>query len=134
MKIQHFFDPETFTLTYVVSDEATKDAVIIDPVLDFDTASGKINDSGLGPILTYISDNNLKVKGILETHAHADHLSSSQILKQLFPEAMVGISERIMEVQTVFKEHFNMATLKTNGCQFDLLFKAFEEVNFGGLK
>jgi len=134
MKIQHFFDPETFTLTYVVSDEATKDAVIIDPVLDFDSASGKINDSGLGPILTYISDNNLKVKGILETHAHADHLSSSQILKQLFPEAMVGISERIMEVQAVFKEHFNMATLKTNGCQFDLLFKAFEEVNFGSLK
>lgn len=134
MKIQHFFDPDTFTLTYLVIDESTKDTVIIDPVLDFDPPSGKVKDQSLQEILNYIAANNLRVKGILETHAHADHLSSSQILKQHFPDAILGIGERIKIVQEVFKSHFNLSSLKVDGSQFDHLFKDFEELSFGSLK
>jgi glyoxylase-like metal-dependent hydrolase (beta-lactamase superfamily II) len=133
MKIQHFFDPDTFTLTYLVIDEKTKDTVIIDPVLDFDPPSGKIDDHSLEKVLDYIKQNQLNVKAILETHAHADHLSSSQILKQQFPQAIHAIGEKIKIVQEVFKSHFNMDNLKTDGSQFDHLFKAFEEIDFGSL-
>lgn len=134
MKVQYFFDSDTFTLTYLVIDEITKDTVIIDPVLDFDPPSGKIKDLSLQKILEYISVNGLKVRGILETHAHADHLSSSQILKQCFPEAILGISEKIKIVQEVFKEYFNLSCLKVDGSQFDRLLKDFETVTFGSLK
>lgn len=134
MKIQHFFDPDTSTLTYLVIDESTKDTVIIDPVLDFDPASGKVKDARLQEVLSYIKNNNLSVKGILETHAHADHLSSSQILKQNFPDAVLGIGEKIKIVQEVFKVHFNLSNLKVDGSQFDHLFKDSEEVYFGSLK
>lgn len=134
MKIQHFFDPDTFTLTYLVIDESTKDTVIIDPVLDFDPASGKVKDLSLQEVLSYIASNKLRVRGILETHAHADHLSSSQILKQRFPEAILGIGERIKIVQEVFKGHFNLPALKADGSQFDHLFKDYEQVNFGSLE
>lgn len=134
MKIQHFFDSDTFTLTYIVSDESTKDSVIIDPVLDFDPPTGRVKDQSIQEVLKYISDNNLKIRAILETHAHADHLSSSQLLKQIFPEAVLGIGEKIKVVQEVFKGHFNLPNLKTDGSQFDKLFKDFEEVDFGSLK
>lgn len=134
MKIQHFFDTETFTLTYVVSDPDTKDTVIIDPVLDFDSASGVISDLAVVPVLNYIKKEDLKVRAILETHAHADHLSSSQLLKRYYPDALTGIGEKITEVQEFFKKRFNIESLKTDGSQFDLLFKDFEEVNFGSLK
>lgn len=134
MKIQHFFDPDTYTLTYLVTDLETKDTVIIDPVLDFDPPSGQVTDSSIAQVLDYIKGEGLKVRAILETHAHADHLSSSQILKQHFPDAILGIGEKITVVQEVFKSHFNIDYLKTNGSQFDRLFKDFEEVNFGSLK
>lgn len=134
MKIQHFYDSDTFTLTYVVTDEISRDAIIIDPVLDFDPASGRINDDHFIEVVNYIKNNQLNVKAILETHAHADHLSSSQLLKKVFPEAILGIGEKIKVVQEVFKVHFNLEDLKTDGSQFDHLFKDFEVVQFGTLK
>lgn len=133
MKIQHFFDQDTFTLTYLVIDEKTKDTVIIDPVLDFDSPSGKIDDHSLQNVLAHIKLNQLNIKAILETHAHADHLSSSQILKQMFPNAIHGIGEKIKIVQEVFKAHFNIDELKTDGSQFDHLFQDYEEIIFGSL-
>ncbi len=132
--VQHFFDPITFTLTYVVSDDLTKDAVVIDPVLDFDPPSGEVEDNSIKLVLNYLKEKNLKVLGILETHAHADHLSSSQLLKQHFPNAKLGIGERIKIVQEVFKQHFNLEYLKADASQFDILFKDYAEVNFGSLK
>lgn len=134
MQIKPFHDPETSTFTYVVFDEASKDAVIIDPVLDFDQASGAIEDRSVKSILALIRSENLTIRGILETHAHADHLSSAQLLKKIFPTALICIGERITEVQKVFKDILHLTYLKPDGSQFDKLLEDFEEVSFGTLK
>lgn len=134
MKIKHFFDPDTFTLTYVVSDEKTKDGVVIDPVLDIDQASGTVEDRSIQEVIQYIKSEGIKLHAIIETHAHADHLSSSQVLKQVFPEAKIAIGEKIKLVQEVFKAHFNIDYLKADASQFDVLLKDFEERSFGSLK
>ena len=133
MEIIHFFDEDTFTLTYLVIDPQTLDTVIIDPVWDFDPASGTVSDKSLHKLKDYIAERKLHVRAILETHAHADHLSSSQLLKELYPEAIIGIGEKIQVVQDVFKSHFHIDYLETNGTQFDKLFKDFEDVSFGSL-
>lgn len=133
MKVKHFFDADTFTLTYIVSDERSRDCVIIDPVLDFDYSSGKIDKKSIANVLSYIDLEKLNVRGILETHAHADHLTGSQFLKTLFPNAITGIGEKITVVQEIFKSYFNLKDFKTDGSQFDKLFKDFEEVTFGSL-
>lgn len=134
MKIEAQFDPDTFTLTYIVWDEKTRDAVIIDPVLDFDPASGQVACDSMVKIDDYVKENSLNVKGILETHAHADHLSSSQYLKKNYPEAIVAISERITIVQYTFKGVFNLKALNTDGSQFDKLLKDNEVAEFGSVK
>jgi glyoxylase-like metal-dependent hydrolase (beta-lactamase superfamily II) len=134
MKIKHFFDPDTFTLTYVVSDEKTKDGVVIDPVLDIDQASGTVEDRSIQEVIQYIKSEGIKLHAILETHAHADHLSSSQVLKQVFPDAKIAIGEKIKTVQEVFKAHFNIDYLKADASQFDILFKDFGDYHFGSLK
>lgn len=128
MKVQHFFDIETSTLSYVMYDEATKDAVVIDPVLDFDPSSGKITDTSVLSLIKFIKENGLKIHYILETHAHADHLSSSQLLKQNFPHSKLGISKRIKVVQAVFKKVFNLTHFLADGSDFDFLIE--DEVAF----
>jgi glyoxylase-like metal-dependent hydrolase (beta-lactamase superfamily II) len=134
MKVQHFFDPDTFTLTYVVYDEISKESIIIDPVLDFDPNSGKISTQSLDLLTNFIKDQNLNPLASLETHAHADHLSSSQYLKKIYPGIKIGIGEKIKLVQDVFGAHFNLKDLKADGSEFDLLFKDFEEKSFGSIK
>lgn len=134
MIIQHFFDQDTYTLTYLVIDPVTRDTVVIDPVLDFDPPSGLVTDTSISKVIDYIRLEKLRVKAILETHAHADHLSSSQVLKKHFPDAILGISQKIKIVQEVFKDLFNIEYLKTSGEQFDYLIKDFEEISFGSLK
>lgn len=134
LKIVNFFDPDTHTNTYIAYDNSTLDAVIIDPVLDFDLTTGLIEDKSIKPVIDFIAGHKLRLRAILETHAHADHLSSSQLLKKYFPEAKLGISEKIKLVQQVFKEHFHLEHIKADASQFDLVFKEFEEVIFGSLK
>jgi len=134
MQIQHFFDAGTSTLTYVVSDSKTLDAVVIDPVWDFDPASGKMSLKALEPVLAYIKSNNLKPHFVLETHVHADHVSSSQILKEQFPGIKIAISERITEVQKIFGALFNAKDLNTTGKDFDVLFGDGQEIQAGSLK
>lgn len=133
MNVKHFYDPVTHTLTYVVFDSATRDAVVIDPVLDFDPATGKVTDMNSLLVADFIKEKGLHPLAILETHAHADHITGSQVLKKLFPTAKVGIGEKIKSVQEFFKAHFNLPRSKTDGSQFDLLFKDFEEVSFGSI-
>jgi len=122
LTIKEFFDPQTWTMTYVVADEKTRDALIIDPVWDYDPASSKVTAESLESVERYVKAHELKVHYILETHAHADHLSGSQPLKEKFPGAKIGIGARITAVQKVFKEVFNLSPdFATDGSQFDLL-------------
>jgi glyoxylase-like metal-dependent hydrolase (beta-lactamase superfamily II) len=135
MHIQEFFDPATFTLTYVVSDSVTKDAVVLDPVLDYDPASSQVSEDSAAKLLQFLKDQALKVHFILETHAHADHLSGAQVIKRQYPTAKTAIGARIVEVQKVFKPIFDLpASFLTDGSQFDRLLRHGEKVPAGSLE
>jgi glyoxylase-like metal-dependent hydrolase (beta-lactamase superfamily II) len=133
MKVQQFFDPATFTLTYVVFDEASRDAVVIDPVLDFDPLAAETGTASLEKIASFAKQNALRVHYILETHAHADHITGAQPLKKRL-EAEVVIGARITEVQKTFQQVFDLgATLATDGSQFDRLVRDGDELRAGTL-
>jgi glyoxylase-like metal-dependent hydrolase (beta-lactamase superfamily II) len=135
MQIKPFYDVRTFTVSYVVYDEASKDAVIIDPVLDYDPASSKVWAESVEQIIDFVRSQNLGVHYILETHAHADHLSGSQLLKRAFPDARIAIGERITVVQQTFKTVFDLTEdFPTDGSQFDQLFKEGEVAEAGSLR
>lgn len=133
--VKEFFDKATWTLTYVIQDPSTKDAIIIDPVWDYDPAASKMSQKSAEDVLKFVSENNLNVHYILETHAHADHVSGSQILKTKIPNAKIGIGAKITEVQKVFKNVFNLdQDFKTDGSQFDLLLEEGKPLIAGSLK
>ncbi len=134
MQVQHFFDPQTWTLTYVVWDESSRDAVIIDPVLDFDMLAVSTSTESNDAVVDFVSSNKLKVHYLLETHAHADHLSGSVDLKARLG-AKVGIGEHIRTVQEAFKGVFNLPEdFPTDGSQFDLLAADGQVIAAGGLE
>lgn len=132
MHIQPFYDPRTFTLTYVVHDEASCDAIVIDPVMDYDPASSKVWAESVEKVIEYIKAEKLNLHYILETHAHADHLSGSQLLKRAFKQAKIAIGERITVVQQTFKTIFDLSEdFPTDGRQFDRLLKDGEVLEAG---
>lgn len=133
-ELKHFFDVATSTLTYVIWDRESREAAIIDPVWDFDPASGVLSEESFQTLIGFIREARLKPLFILETHAHADHVSSSQLLKREFPEAVLAIGERIQEVQSIFKKIFGFGSwFSTDGRQFDRLLKEGEVVRAGTL-
>lgn len=133
MIVQHFFDPATFTLTYVVHDPATRDAVVIDPVLDFDPAGARTSTVSVERVAAYVRANSLRLLYTLETHAHADHLSASQYLRRAF-DAKVAIGARIVEVQGTFQGIFDLpADVPVDGSQFDRLLADGETLRAGSL-
>lgn len=135
METKAFFDKRTYTLTYVVYDAASRDALIIDAVLDYDPASSSTFTESVEAVMGFVQAEKLKTHYILETHAHADHLSGSQWLKKRIPGAQVGIGERIREVQGAFKKLFDLpADFPTDGRQFDHLFTDGENVRAGSLE
>lgn len=134
MKIQSFFDQDTSTLTYVVYDDATKDAILIDPVLDYDPAASKYSTTSVDKAVDFLVTRNLKLHYILETHAHADHLSGSQFIKEKYPDSKLAIGANIQNVQKTFKHVFNFKQFNENGIQFDLLLKDNEELQAGTLQ
>ena len=128
-EVKEFFDKATWTISYVVYDQSSKDAIVIDPVWDYDPAASKLSTESANLILDYIKNKNLKVHYILETHAHADHVSGSQVLKKSLPNAKVGIGAKITDVQQVFKNVFNLnPEFPTDGSQFDILLNEKEEL------
>ena len=132
--VQTFFDDATYTLTYVVYDETTKDAIIIDPVWDYDPLASQMSSESVQKVIDFVSTKNLIPRLILETHAHADHLSGAQLLKKEYPEAKLGIGEHITIVQETFKPVFGLPeAFKTDGSQFDLLLKEGHRVTAGSL-
>ncbi|NVB38130.1 MBL fold metallo-hydrolase [Pseudenhygromyxa sp. WMMC2535] len=134
MEIRAFFDEPTYTLTYLVWDPKTKDAVVIDPVLDYDPLASQTSTASTDELGAAIDELGLKLRWVLETHAHADHLSSSQLLKDRYG-APVAIGERITEVQKTFKHIFDLPEdFAIDGSQFDRLLKDGETFEAGSLK
>ena len=128
-----FFDEETFTVSYVVSDPASRACAIIDSVLDFDPASGRTGRRSADRIVAHIDAQKLAVAWILETHVHADHLSAGDYLKQKF-KAPLGIGERVDTVQRGFAKIFNAGPdFAPDGRQFNHLFKDGESFRIGGI-
>lgn len=134
MKIKEFYDEATFTLTYVVYDDKTKDAVIIDPVWNYEPYASKVSEESLKELMGFVKSNELNVHYILETHAHADHLTSAQLLKKELPQAQTAIHENIKAVQEVFKGLFNFGEeFDTKGEVFDKLLTDGEILKAGSI-
>jgi len=134
MDIKAFYDEPTNTVSYVVSDEATGRAAIIDSVLDFDYASGTIGYDGADAVLAHVTAHDLTVDWHIETHVHADHLSAAPYLQEKLG-GKIGISQEIITVQKVFGKMFNAGTqFERDGSQFDHLFTADETYQIGNLR
>jgi glyoxylase-like metal-dependent hydrolase (beta-lactamase superfamily II) len=131
--IRAFFDEPTNTVSYLVSDPATKRAAVIDPVLDYDHRSGKASTKSAEAILSAAAADGLTIEWVLETHAHADHLSGAPYIK-LKTGAKVGIGEHIRDVQKIFRPVFNAKDLSGDGSEFDHLFKDGERFAIGTLE
>lgn len=131
--IRAFFDEATNTASYLVSDPATRRAVVIDPVLDYDQATGAGSTKSADAILEAAKADGLTIEWVLETHAHADHLSGAPYIK-LKTGARVGIGEHIREVQRIFRPVFNATDISGDGSEFDHLFVDGETFAIGGLE
>lgn len=122
-KIASFFDKETNTISYVVQDPNSKSCAIVDSVMDIDYAAGRISYKSADLIVEYVRNNALKVEWLIETHAHADHLSAAPYIQEKLG-GKLGIGEHITTVQEVFGKVFNEGTeFQRDGSQFDRLFK-----------
>jgi len=130
--IRAFFDEPTNTISYLVADPATKQAAVIDPVLDYDHKSGEVDTRSVEAILKAAKELGLTIVWALETHAHADHLSGAPYIKAK-TGAKIGIGEHIKDVQRIFRPIFNATDLKTDGSDFDRLFRDGEQFNIGEL-
>lgn len=131
--VKSFFDPATNTVTHVVSDPATAKAAIIDSVLDYDPKSGRTSRASADEVIAHVREAGLSVEWLLETHAHADHLSAAPYLKAHIG-GQIGIGSHICQVQSVFKEIFNAKDMNTYGAEFDHLFEDGETFRIGELE
>ena len=127
------FDEATHTVSYVVWDPATCRAAIIDPVLDYDHRTGRVSHRSADDLLGFVADQGLSVDWVLETHAHADHLSAAPYLKEK-TGAPIGIGARITEVQRTFAPVFGLDDVSGDGREFDRLFRDGDTFPLGGLQ
>jgi glyoxylase-like metal-dependent hydrolase (beta-lactamase superfamily II) len=131
--IASFFDPATYTVTYVAHDPATLEAAIIDSVLDFDPNSGRTATASADAVIAYVTMHNLKVTWLLETHAHADHFSAAPYLQEKLG-GKIAIGAAITTVQQVFGKLFNAGTeFARDGSQFDALFHDGDTFTIGAV-
>src|SRR5690606_4985186 len=136
--VQSFFHADTSTWTHLVSDSATRSAAIIDPVLDFDLSSGRVGHESARGVLDAAHGQGLRVEWILETHAHADHMSAAYWMREALAteggRAAIGIGDGIVEVQRHFRRVFALeGELAADGSQFDRLFADGERFDIGSL-
>ena len=129
-QVKSFFDEATYTVTHVVSDPDTGHAAIIDPVLDFDPASGRLATVSSDKVIRFARDNDLLVDWILETHVHADHFSGASYLREQLG-GTVAIGQQVTIVQEDLKPLFNIDDLPADGRQFDRLFADGDQFTLG---
>lgn len=135
ISVHALFDKATFTLTYVVWDAATRDAVIIDPVLNYDPATQILSEESLNQLRRFVSSQGLTVHWVLETHAHADHLTSARELKQSGLVHAFGVSEKMNEVFSTFAKVFNWPkSIELKKMGIDRFFKDREEFTAGSMR
>ena len=131
MEIQHFFEPRTSTLSYLVFDPASRTGIVIDPVLDFDAASGRTGTRAADAICAFADARGLEIPYALDTHAHADHLSGIQVFARRFG-SRTGIGAGIAEVQAMFADVFDLGPdFATDGSQFDVLLEDGRPLDVG---
>ena len=130
--IHAFFDEPSNTVSYLVACPETREAAVIDPVLDYDHKSGKASANSADLLLKKAGDENYRITWVLETHVHADHLSGAPYIR-LKTNAKVGIGERVREVQKIFRPIFNAVDVSGDGSEFDHLFKDGESLQIGHL-
>jgi glyoxylase-like metal-dependent hydrolase (beta-lactamase superfamily II) len=131
-QIRSFFDEPTNTVTYLVWDPATLRGVAIDPVLDFDPASGGVDDESVNELLKAAAELGVALEWVLETHIHADHLSGAPLIKAR-TGAKIAIGEHVRDVQNIFRPIFGAEDVKAEGGDFDRLLKDGEQLEVGGL-
>ena len=132
--VKAFFDNDTNTVTYVLKDPTSDTCAIIDPVLDYDAAAGRTSTASADRVLSYVEEHGLKAAWVLETHAHADHLSAAAYLKAK-TGCKIGTGRLITEVQATFKEIYGLgAEFVPDGSQFDRLFDDGDVLELGSLK
>lgn len=134
MRIQHFFDEHTSTLTYVVADESRQLAVVIDPVLDYDAKSGRTSRESAERVAAFVEHEKLKVEYVIDTHAHADHLTAIPFFRERFGARSVT-GAQVGVVQETFRDFYNLgADFPVDGRQFDVLLDEGDVLEVGGLK
>ncbi len=132
-EVKGFFDPATYTISYVVSDPESLKCAIIDPVLDFDMASGRSSHDSANHLLDYVKDRNLDLEWILETHVHADHLSSAPYIQKNLG-GKIAIGKNVTQIQNTFGLLFNEKDcFLRDGSQFDHLFDDEEVLHIGNI-
>lgn len=132
--VKAFFDPATNTVSYVVSDPDTKQAAIVDSVLDYDPKSGRTSKASADAVIAFVREQGFTVQWILETHVHADHLSAAPYLKDQVGGTL-AIGSNIRTVQDVFGKVFNAGTeFARDGSQFDRLFEDGESFMLGSIE
>lgn len=135
MPIKSFYHHDTHSWTHLVWNETSLDAAVIDPVLDYDPASSSCDTVFIDHIISFIKSNTLKLRLIIETHAHADHITASQRLIEVFPDAKTAIGAEITKVQSTFKRIYNLCeSFSVDGSQFDILVQHGETIRAGQLE
>jgi glyoxylase-like metal-dependent hydrolase (beta-lactamase superfamily II) len=130
--VKAFFDSQTWTYTYVVYESVGSACIVIDSVLNYDPKSGRTKTHSADEVISFIKDNRLQLEWILETHAHADHLTAAPYIQEKLG-GKIAIGDHITAVQEVFKGVFNLDDVAVDGSQFDALIKEGESVRFGNL-
>lgn len=130
-EVKSFYDEDTSTLTHIVYDKNYKDAVIIDPIMDFNLQTFCTSSQSVDKVLEFCKAEQLKVSYILETHSHADHISGSQLVKKAFPKAKVSIGKEVTQVQKYFSEFYDLPQFPCDGSQFDHLYSNASEIDVG---
>jgi glyoxylase-like metal-dependent hydrolase (beta-lactamase superfamily II) len=130
--VKAFFDPQTWTYTYVVYESKGSACIVIDSVLNYDPKSGRTKTESADEVIAFIKEHRLQLEWILETHAHADHLTAAPYIQEKLG-GKIAIGDHITAVQGVFKDIFNLDDIALDGSQFDVLIKEGESISFGNL-